>query len=103
MTRLPRGPCGDFLIGTTLGAAFFVTAFGVRLLDPRYIDWLLWGDPAANHLAWAFFRNDPWGFPLARVQSYGEGFASSIVFADSIPWVAVLPNGARRAPRTVSS
>ena len=90
MRTLPRGTGFDFLIGALLGAAFFVTAFGVRLLDPRYIDWLLWGDPAANYLGWAFFRNDPWGFPLARVRSYGEGFASSIVFTDSIPWVAIV-------------
>lgn len=90
MRTLPRGTGFDFLIGALLGAAFFVTAFGVRLLDPRYIDWLLWGDPAANYLGWAFFRNDPWSFPLARVQSYGEGFASSIVFTDSIPWVAIV-------------
>lgn len=90
MKTLPRGTGFDFMIGALLGAAFFVTAFGVRLLDPRYIDWLLWGDPAANYLGWAFFRNDPWSFPLARVQSYGAGFASSIVFTDSIPWVAIV-------------
>lgn len=90
MRTLPRGTGFDFLIGAALGATFFVAAFGVRLADPRYIDWLLWGDPAANYLGWAFFRNDPWGFPLARVQSYGEGFASSIVFSDSIPWLAIV-------------
>lgn len=90
MRTLPRGTGFDFLIGALLGAASFVTAFGVRLLDPRYIDWLLWGDPAANYLGWAFFRNDPWSFPLARAQSYGAGFASSIVFTDSIPWVAIV-------------
>jgi hypothetical protein len=87
---LPRGTGFDFAIGAALGATFFVAAFGVRLLDPRYIDWLLWGDPAANYLGWAFFRNDPWGFPLAQVRSYGEGFASSIVFSDSIPWLAIV-------------
>ncbi len=90
MTRLRRVAAGDFLIGAGLGAAFFVAAFGVRLLDPHYIDWLLWGDPAANYFGWAFFRTDPWSFPLARVQSYGEGFASSIVFTDSIPWIAIV-------------
>lgn len=87
---MPRTTAGDFLIGATLGAVFFVAAFGVRLLDPTYIDWLMWGDPAANYFGWAFFRHDPWGFPLAQVQSYGEGFASSIVFTDSIPWIAIV-------------
>lgn len=90
MRTLPRSAGFDFLMGAALGAAFFVAAFGVRLLDPRYIDWLLWGDPAANYLGWAFFRNDPWSFPLAQVRSYGEGFASSIVFSDSIPWLGIL-------------
>lgn len=73
-----------------MGCAWFVAAFGIRLLDPTYIDWLLWGDPAANYFGWAFYRQDPWAFPLTRVQSLGEGFASSIVFTDSIPWIAVL-------------
>lgn len=90
MTRLPRTTAGDFLIGAALGAIFFVAAFGVRLLDPGYIDWLIWGDPAANYFGWAFFRHDPWAFPFAQVQSYGEGFASSIVFTDSIPWIAIV-------------
>lgn len=89
MRSWPRNTGGDFLLGAALGAGFFVAAFGVRLLDPHYIDWLLWGDPAANYLGWAFYRNDPWSIPLAKVQSYGEGFASSIVFTDSIPWLAM--------------
>lgn len=90
MRSWPRHTGGDLLLGAMLGAGFFVAAFGVRLLDPHYIDWLLWGDPAANYLGWAFFRNDPWSFPLGQVQGYGAGFASSIVFTDSIPWLAMV-------------
>ena len=40
-------------------------------------------------MAWHFFKNDTWRFPLGSNPNYGGEFASSIVFSDSIPILAL--------------
>ena len=53
-------------------------------------EWLHDGnESAAEQLAWYFFRNDIWRFPLGNNPNYGDEIGSSIVFSDSIPILAL--------------
>ena len=46
-------------------------------------------DMAQSHVGWYFFKNDIWRFPLGSNPNYGDEFANSIVFSDSIPILAL--------------
>jgi hypothetical protein len=75
-------------IGGLLGATAFYLIVGARVLEPEYINWLLWGDPFTHFLGWHFFRREAWHFPIGLLYSYGMEMGSAIVYTDSIPLLA---------------
>jgi hypothetical protein len=84
------------VLGLLLGLLAFVVIFGIRLVDPSYIDWQLDGDPAQHYIGWLFFRYEPWQFPFGKILGFGTPDGSSIVFTDSIPLLALLFKALRR-------
>lgn len=77
--------------GLVLGTLAFVYATGGAIINPTNRDWLMLGDSAQHYLGWAFFRDTPLlQWPLGANPKLGLDFASSIVFTDSIPLVALL-------------
>jgi len=77
------------LSGLLLGAVAFFLLFGGAPLQVQEVGWLLQGDAGAHYLSWAFFRSEPWSFPLGQMHQYGLELASNTVFADSIPLLAL--------------
>lgn len=75
--------------GALFGVAMFLAVMPLSVLDPRNVRWLFAGDAASHYLGWAFFRNDPWQWPPGATWRYGEAMASSIVYSDSIPLLAL--------------
>lgn len=75
-------------IGALLGVLFFFAVFRAEILNPAYIDWQVQEDPGQHYLGWLFFRYEPWQFPLGKIAGYGAPEGSSVVFTDSIPWLA---------------
>ena len=85
--RVIRGECFS---ATLIGASVFVWVCGLGVLDVTRVRWLLVGDTAQSYLAWEFFRKTPLlQWPLGNNPDFGKGFASSIVFTDSVPLLAV--------------
>ncbi len=85
--RLDAGLVGAAVLG---GIAFFFIV-GPSVLNPTNVRWLLIGDTAQNYLGWQFFRRTPLlQWPLGSNPEFGVGFASSIVFNDLIPGLALL-------------
>jgi hypothetical protein len=80
------------LLGAALlGAVAFFFFIGPAVLNPTHVRWLLIGDTAQNYLGWQFFRRTPLlQWPLGSNPDFGVGFASSIVFNDLIPGLALL-------------
>lgn len=76
--------------GVVAGIISFSLFYGLHTVDPTRIDWLLAGDTATNYFGWAFFRNEPWGWPLGKVWRYGMEVSSSIVYTDSLPLFAFI-------------
>lgn len=75
--------------GLLLGALFFLWLYGTSILNPAETGWMLHGDPAQHYLGWEFFRREPWSLPLGRIENFGAPLATSIVFTDSIPLLAI--------------
>ena len=79
----------DLLIPLLLGAISFFIAVGPLPLNPFNIDWLVGWDPQQEYYGWAIYRNGPWQLPLGLNPNFGMEFGSSIVYADSIPLLAI--------------
>ncbi len=65
--------------------------YGLATLQPTNISWLMtvrhdWG---THYLGWAFYKNEPWHFPLGRVTGYNYPVGTNIGFTDSIPLMAM--------------
>lgn len=77
-------------MGGLFGLAFFAAVYGLKILDPGNIGWLMVGDAATHFIGWHFFRSEDWLFPLGSLHRYGMEIASSVVYSDSIPLFALL-------------
>lgn len=82
------------MTGAMLGALVFVALYGVRVLDPTCVDWILNNpspDPSQHYLGWAFFRNSTVRLPYVGANySVIYPYRTSILFTDSIPLLALL-------------
>lgn len=48
-----------------------------------YHDW------GTHYLGWAFYKSEPWSFPIGQIQNYHYPSGSNIGFTDSIPLLAI--------------
>ena len=82
------------LTGALLGALVFLILYGVRVLAPTCVDWILNNpspDPAQHYLGWVFYRRSGWHLPyLGANYSAIYPYRTSILYTDSIPLLAVL-------------
>ena len=82
------------LTGALLGALVFLILYGVQVLDPTCVDWILNNpspDPAQHYLGWVFYRRSGWHLPyLGANYSAIYPYRTSILYTDSIPLLAVL-------------
>lgn len=80
------------LAAALLGAVFFVVLYGVRVLDPTNIDWILNSgtDPSQHYFGWAFYRQSEVHLPYLGM-SYATvyPYRTSIIYTDSIPLLAL--------------
>ena len=82
------------LTGALLGALVFVALYGVQVLNPASVDWILNNpspDPSQHYLGWAFFRQSPVHLPyIGANYSNIYPYRTSVLFTDSIPLLALL-------------
>ena len=82
------------LTGALLGALVFLALYGVRVLDPLCVDWILNNpspDPSQHYLGWVFYRRSGWHLPyLGANYSAIYPYRTSILYTDSIPLLAVV-------------
>lgn len=82
------------LTGALLGALVFVALYGVQVLNPACVDWILNNpspDPSQHYLGWAFFRQSAVHLPYIGA-NYSDiyPYRTSILFTDSIPLLALV-------------
>lgn len=79
-------------ISGMLGLLSFIYIYGVKVLNPSYIDWILTvgNDLGQHYLGWEFYRNSPWMFPIGMITTAVYPNAISVIFTDSIPILAVI-------------
>lgn len=73
------------IIGFLLGVILFVMIYGVRILNPCFVDWLFGhGDLSQHYLGWEFYRKADWHFPIGMTDNLAYPIQTSIIFTDSI-------------------
>ena len=81
------------LTGALLGALVFLAVYGVRVLDPTSVDWILNNpspDPAQHYLGWELFRRSPVHLPyIGANYNAVYPFRTSVLFTDSLPLAAL--------------
>ena len=78
-------------LAAVVAAVIFQISYGLSALGPSNINWLMtvrhdWG---THYLGWAFYKNEPWHFPLGRVDGYNYPVGTNVGFTDSIPLLAI--------------
>lgn len=77
-----------WLIPSLMGVASFFIINDWRILNVRNVGWLQSDqDSLTSYLGWAFFRETGWHWPVGLNPLYGVD--NSIVYSDSIPWLAL--------------
>ncbi|MDO9121584.1 MAG: DUF6311 domain-containing protein, partial [Anaerolineaceae bacterium] len=73
------------------GLLWFLLLYESAPLYPTNVGWIYsaGGDTFQHQLGWEWFRQEPWRFPLGRIDAYGFPYGTTIVFMDSIPLFAI--------------
>lgn len=78
------------LLAMSIGAFLFICIYGVHILNPVYVDWLITGgDRPQHYLGWVAYRNSQWFFPIGLTDQLSYPMKTSVIFTDSIPLLAV--------------
>lgn len=80
-----------YIIIILLTIIMFHVFYGLDVLVPTNINWLMsvrhdWGQ---HYLGWAFYRDEPWGFPLGNMDSILYPAGTNVGYWDSIPLLAL--------------
>jgi hypothetical protein len=78
-------------ISILLGTAWFLVLYNRFPLYFSHVNWIYaaGADLFKDQIGWEWFRQDAWGFPLGRIESYAYPFGTFLSFMDSIPLLAI--------------
>ena len=77
------------LILFSLSTLIFIYLVGLDFIKINNQEWLNSGDISTYQIGWKYFREDVWRFPIGLNPNYGIYLNGSIVFSDSIPFMAI--------------
>ena len=67
-----------------------IILFGPENFKFTNINWITHKDTLIDQLAWKFFYNDNWHFPLGKNPNYGIEIGNSIVFTGAVPFLSII-------------
>jgi len=67
-----------------------IILFGPENFKFTNIGWISSYDMLSHQVAWQFFYNDIWHFPLGKNPNYGMDMGSSIVFTEAVPLLSII-------------
>ena len=70
--------------------ALTIILFGPENFRFTNISWISYYDMIGHQVAWKFFYNDIWHFPLGKNPNYGIDIGSSIVFTEAVPLLSFI-------------
>ena len=67
-----------------------IILFGLENFKFTSIGWITYGDMISDQLAWKFFYNDNWHFPLGKNPNFGIEIGNSIIFKGAVPLLSII-------------
>lgn len=69
----------------------FQICYGFEIVNPKNINWLMsaYHDWGQHYLGWAYFRSEPWQFPLGHISNFNYPIGATVGYTDSIPLLAL--------------
>ena len=82
----------DIAFASLYGLLFTHIILGAEKINPVYTKWLLLpgSDYSYHYLAWEYFKDTPWTWPLGRIEGYAYPMYNSVMYTDSIPLLAFM-------------
>lgn len=79
------------LLSIIIGVLWYLLLYGRHTLYFSNVQWIYnaGGDLFQHQLGWEWFRQEPWRFPLGRLENYGYPYGTNLTFLDSIPLFAI--------------
>lgn len=79
-------------ISIVLNLIIFQLSYGFQIIIPTNINWLMtvYHDWGQHYLGWAYFRAEPWHFPIGSIENYNFPAGTNVGFTDSIPLLAII-------------
>jgi hypothetical protein len=92
MYKFYKSPNKEYLIIFFIVIVLYHITYGISTLNPTNINWLMsvYHDWGTHYLGWAFYRNDPWSYPLGNMQSYYYPIGTNVGYTDTIPLMAFI-------------
>jgi hypothetical protein len=80
-----------WIFATIAVIIIYQLCYGLATLKPSNINWLMsahedWG---THYLGWAYYKSEPWHFPLGKITGYNYPVGTNVGFTDSIPLLAI--------------
>lgn len=88
--NIKNSDAGMYLCIALIAVIVFIKIYGINVLKPTYVDWLMaGGDLNQHYLGWLAYRASKWHFPIGMVDMLAYPYKTSIIFTDSIPIFAL--------------
>lgn len=80
-----------YLVSFLIILTGFQVCYGLHVILPGNTDWLMsaYHDWGQHYLGWAYFRNEPWHFPLGHIDHFNYPAGTNVGYTDSIPLLAL--------------
>ena len=79
-----------YILFVLISLTLTIILFGPENVKFTNFSWISYYDMLAHQVAWKFFSNDIWHFPLGKNPNYGIDIGSAIVFTEAIPILAII-------------
>ena len=81
----------NLAISFLCGLAFFLLFYGRYPLYITNVNWIYASglDVFQHQIGWEWFRQEPWHFPIGRIDAYGYPLGTTLSYMDSIPLLAI--------------
>lgn len=82
----------EYIISFFIVIISYHIMYGINTILPSNVNWLMstYHDWGTHYLGAAFYRNEPWGFPLGNMNNYYYPVGTNVGFTDSAPLLAFL-------------
>jgi len=81
-----------YILSFVIVVIVYNVIYGLNTINPTNINWIMsvYHDWGQHYLGWAYYRNEPWCFPLGELKNFYYPVGTNVGFTDSAPLFAFI-------------